>query len=81
MQIEDLLSTPERMVVAFVLLSTLWGTSFVAIEAGLHYFPPLLFAGVRYAIAGAVVLAYAALAPDRWVPRGRSEWLGVAVAG
>ncbi|MGM0447375.1 MAG: DMT family transporter [Methanobacteriota archaeon] len=77
----NLLSTPEAIVAAFLLLATLWGTSFVAIEAGLHYFPPLLFAGVRYVVAGAVVLAYAAVAADRWLPRGRDEWLGVAVAG
>ncbi|ELZ45529.1 hypothetical protein C464_12167 [Halorubrum coriense DSM 10284] len=81
MNLRDLLSTPEAIVAAFLLLATLWGTSFVAIEAGLHYFPPLLFAGVRYVVAGAVVLGYAAVAADRWLPRDRDEWLGVAVAG
>ena len=81
MNLRNLLSTPEAIVAAFLLLATLWGTSFVAIEAGLHYFPPLLFAGVRYAVAGAVVLGYAAVAADRWLPRDRDEWLGVAVAG
>jgi len=44
------------------------GTSFVAIEAGLHYFPPLLFAGVRYAIAGAIVLGFAAVTSGRTIP-------------
>lgn len=81
MKLRNLISTPESVVAAFVLLAALWGTSFVAIEAGLHYFPPLLFAGVRYAIAGVVVLGYAALVADRWIPRDRDEWLGVAVAG
>ncbi|PHQ39036.1 EamA family transporter [Halorubrum persicum] len=81
MDLRNLISTPESIVAAFVLLATLWGTSFVAIEAGLHYFPPLLFAGVRYAVAGAVVLGFAAFVSDRTLPRGRDEWLGVAVAG
>ena len=81
MRAQKFISTPESTVAAFVLLATLWGTSFVAIEAGLRYFPPLLFAGLRYLVAGAVVLGYAALVADRWVPRGRGEWLGVAVAG
>ncbi|MFC7187065.1 DMT family transporter [Halorubrum yunnanense] len=80
MKSRNFLSTPESVVSAFVLLAILWGTSFVAIEAGLHYFPPLLFAGVRYAIAGAIVLGVAAVASGRTVPRGRDEWLGVAVA-
>ena len=65
----------------FVLLATLWGGSFVAIEIGLHYFPPLLFAGLRYAVAGAIILGYAAVATDRWRPRAREEYLAVAVAG
>lgn len=77
----NIISTPESIVAAFVLLATLWGTSFVAIEAGLHYFPPLLFAGVRYAVAGAIVLGVAAVMSGRTVPEGRDEWLGVAVAG
>ncbi|WP_435098071.1 DMT family transporter [Halorubrum sp. N11] len=81
MKLRTLLSSPESVVAAFVLLATLWGTSFVAIEAGLHYFPPLLFAGVRYAVAGAIVLGVAAVMSGRTVPRGRDEWLGVAVAG
>lgn len=81
MNLRSPISSSESIVGAFVLLAMLWGTSFVAIEAGLHYFPPLLFAGVRYAIAGAIVLVFAVLVSDRWIPRGRDEWLGVAVAG
>ncbi|WP_435075701.1 DMT family transporter [Halorubrum sp. HHNYT27] len=81
MNTKNLLSTSESVVVAFVLLAILWGSSFVAIEAGLHYFPPLLFAGIRYAIAGVIVLGVAAVASGRTIPRGRDEWLGVAVAG
>lgn len=81
MKERNLLSSPAGVAGAFLLLATLWGTSFVAIEAGLAYFPPLLFAGVRYVVAGAVVLAYAVIVADRWIPRGRDEWLGVGIAG
>lgn len=59
----------------FVLLATLWGTSFVTIEIGLAHFPPLLFAALRYDVAGLVVLAYAMRSVTRWRPRGRAEWL------
>ena len=65
----------------FVLLATLWGGSFVAIEVGLHFFPPLLFAGLRYAAAGAIILGYAVVATDRWRPSGRGDWLSVGVVG
>lgn len=61
----------------FVLLAMFWGTSFVAIEVGIPYFPPMLFAAIRYTIAGLLILGYAVVATDRWLPDGREEWLGV----
>ena len=62
----------------FALLAALWGGSFVWIEVGLDYFPPLSFAALRYDVAGLLVVAYAFVTVDRWRPRGR-EWLPVAV--
>jgi drug/metabolite transporter (DMT)-like permease len=73
----NLQSTP----VLFALLATLWGGSFVAIEIGLARLPPLLFAALRYDVAGAVVLAYAAATRDRWVPARLPEWLTIGVGG
>jgi drug/metabolite transporter (DMT)-like permease len=67
--------------VLFVLLATIWGGSFVAIEVGLERLPPLLFAALRYDVAGAIVLGYAAVTRERWLPTRRSEWLSVAVDG
>ena len=63
----------------FATLATLWGGAFVAISAGLSYFPPLLFAAFRYDIAGVVMLGYAAVAVEPWRPRDRAEWGQVAV--
>ncbi|MFD1564939.1 DMT family transporter [Haloarchaeobius amylolyticus] len=76
-------SVPDgyREAVLFSILALCWGSSFVAIEIGLEYVPPLLFAGLRYALAGVIVLGYAAIAADRTRPRGRAEWLAVTVAG
>ena len=67
--------------VLFVLLAAIWGGSFVAIEVGLHEIPALSFAALRFTVAGAIVLAYAAHATDRWRPRGRREWFAVSVVG
>ena len=63
----------------FLVLSVLWGTSFVAIKAGLEYMPPVLFASLRYDIAGVLLLAYAAVATDRWLPRSRADRVVVLV--
>lgn len=76
-------SLPEdaRVAVLFSILALCWGTSFVAIEIGLADVPPLLFAGLRYALAGVLVLGYAVVVTDRARPVGRAEWLAVAIAG
>jgi len=63
----------------FILLSALWGSSFMAIKAGLAAFPPVLFAALRYDIAGVVMLGYAAVRADHWLPRGRDELATVTV--
>lgn len=66
---------------AFVLLALLWGGSFVAIEAGVAEWPPLLFAAVRYDLAGALVLGFTALRARRLRPRTRDDIVGVAIVG
>ncbi|MGM0604061.1 MAG: DMT family transporter [Halobacteriota archaeon] len=71
----------HRNILLFVLLSILWGTSFAAIAVGLEALPPLLFAALRYDIAGVLLLGYALLATDQWRPRGREEWTLVTIGG
>ncbi|WP_332898011.1 DMT family transporter [Haladaptatus sp. CMSO5] len=71
----------KRILAMFALLATFWGTSFVAIEVGLHAFPPLLFAALRYDVAGLIILGYALWTTDRWLPRAKTEWLLVVITG
>ncbi|ACV48466.1 MULTISPECIES: DMT family transporter [Halomicrobium] len=70
----------RRETFLFVLLAMLWGTSFVAIKAGLEDLPPVLFAAVRYDLAGVLMLAYAAATTDDWLPRSRADWIAVAIS-
>ena len=51
----------------------------MAINAGLVYFPPVLFAAIRYDVAGVTMLGYAWLVADDPLPRGRDEWTVVLV--
>ncbi|WP_049953069.1 DMT family transporter [Halostagnicola larsenii] len=69
----------SRTLLLFLLLSVLWGSAFVAISAGLSHFPPVLYAALRYDIAGLLMLGYAAYAAEDWIPRGSREWQVVAV--
>ncbi|MCL7416871.1 MAG: DMT family transporter [Halalkalicoccus sp.] len=70
-----------RTPVLFLLLSVFWGTAFVAIRAGLEYFPPVLFAALRYDLAAVFMLAYAAIVTDRPIPRTGGEWGLVVIGG
>lgn len=70
-----------RNFVLFIVLAAVWGSAFMAIKAGLEYFPPVLFAAIRYDIAGVLMLAYAAYATDHLVPRTRDEWKLVVIGG
>lgn len=75
------IQTKSRNALLFTLLATVWGSAFVAIKAGLEVLPPLLFAALRYDVAGAALLGYALLSGGQWRPRGRDEWTLVGVGG
>jgi drug/metabolite transporter (DMT)-like permease len=68
-----------RNLALFLVLAAVWGSAFMAIKAGLEYFPPVLFAAIRYDVAGVVMLAYAAWVVDDPLPRTRGQWALVAV--
>lgn len=51
----------------------------MAIKAGVAYFPPVLYAALRYDIAGVVMLGYAWYALEDPIPRTRGEWRLVAI--
>ncbi|WP_224449173.1 DMT family transporter [Haloprofundus salilacus] len=71
--------TQTRNALLFLLLAAVWGSAFMAIKAGLDAFPPVLFAALRYDIAGVVMLAYAAYVVDDPIPRTREQWAVVAI--
>ena len=57
----------------FLLLALFWGSSFVAIEVGLHEFPPLHFAGIRYLLAGGLIMGVAVMSAPVVVPQNRTD--------
>jgi drug/metabolite transporter (DMT)-like permease len=65
----------------FVALATLWGLSFPAISVGLEYLPPILFAAFRYDVAAILLLGYAAVRVDVWLPTARDDRVAVAAGG
>src|SRR5581483_2762865 len=54
-----------RIVIAFALVYVFWGSTYLAIAVGVRHFPPELMTGIRYIIAGPIVLAACALTGKR----------------
>ncbi len=69
------------LVGGFVVMTVLWGGSFVAIDVGLADWPPLFFAGFRYLVAGVVILAYAVVFTQSWRPTSIPDAVGIGIAG
>jgi drug/metabolite transporter (DMT)-like permease len=75
--------TPSRTVqiaIAFAIIYLVWGSTYLAIRVGVQSLPPWLFAGVRFLLAGVLMLAYARLTGARW-PAARRDLFTIAVTG
>ena len=69
-----------RALVAYLLVCIVWGSTYLAIRIGVQELPPLLFAGVRFLIAGALLAGLVLLTGGKLPTRPRD--LGVlAVVG
>jgi drug/metabolite transporter (DMT)-like permease len=57
-----------------------WGTTYLAIRVGLETFPPMLFAGLRFLIAGGILFFVMSRQRNVRLPIGR-EWLDLGAVG
>ncbi|MFB6254789.1 MAG: DMT family transporter [Halobacteriaceae archaeon] len=67
--------------ILFLILAIVWGSAFTAIKAGLTFFPPVLFAALRYDFAGILMLGYAMYINEHWMPSNYREWQLVGIGG
>ena len=70
-----------RDVLLFFLLAGLWGGSFVAIEVGLAYYPPVLYAAYRFDIAALVLVTYVLLTESAPLPRTHGDAAAIGLSG
>jgi drug/metabolite transporter (DMT)-like permease len=68
------------VVIVFLILSAIWGSTWLFIKIGLEDLPPLTFAGTRFVIA-AILLFGVVLARRVPLPRERSDWTLMAATG
>lgn len=64
-----------KTLLAFAIIYFVWGSTFYAIRVGVHEVPPLLFASIRFVIAGSLVYFWALTTRER-SPSGR-EWFSI----
>lgn len=65
----------------FLLLSAIWGFSFVAVKAAVESVPPVFLAAIRFDIAGILLIVYSYLTSKRIYPKSRGELRAAAVGG
>jgi drug/metabolite transporter (DMT)-like permease len=62
---------------ALLVVWVVWGSTYLAIRVGVESLPPLLMAGARFLIAGAIMFPVAVR--SGWP--SRAQWLGCGIAG
>lgn len=71
-----------RVIGAFAIVYVIWGSTYLFIKLASETIPPLLMAGVRFVVAGAILLAITSRMRGRERdPVGRRQWAATAVTG
>lgn len=72
----------HRHALGLLLVSVIWGTTFVAVKTAMDYASPVLFVGIRFALAaGAALLLVRWREPGFWAAMRAGFPLGVVLAG
>jgi len=51
----------RKAILAYLCVCIFWGSTYLAIRIGVSEFPPALFAGIRFLLAGSLIIGYAKL--------------------
>lgn len=63
----------SRLIVCFAIVYLVWGSSYLATKLGVQDLPPMLFAGIRFVVAGAGMWLFARSRGAR-LPREAAQW-------
>jgi len=69
-----------KALVAYLVVCVFWGSTYLAIRVGVEVLPPFLFAGLRFVIAGALLLTIMLALGDR-LPSRAADWRTQAIVG
>lgn len=69
-----------KVIMAYLAVCIIWGSTYLAIRIGVSTFPPELFAGIRFFIAGGLMLLVAALRREAF-PRSFTDYKDLFLVG
>src|SRR5436309_3822967 len=69
-----------KALVAYLVVCVFWGSTYLAIRVGVGVLPPFLFAGLRFLIAGLLLLTVV-LALGDTLPKRLGDWRTQAIVG
>ncbi|HKV50734.1 MAG TPA: EamA family transporter [Gemmatimonadaceae bacterium] len=69
-----------KVLFAYLVVCVLWGSTYIAIRIGDRTLPPVLFAGLRFVIAG-MILFVASLAAGQRLPARPRDWRDLSIVG
>jgi drug/metabolite transporter (DMT)-like permease len=76
------LPVSPRVLAAFAAVYVIWGSTYLAIRLAIETIPPLLMAGVRFVVAGVILLPLALLSGDRRHDRlTLAHWRSAVIIG
>lgn len=80
-EMKDGIKKEERQtILAYIAVCILWGSTYLAIRIGVSELPPTIFAGIRFIIAGTLMLGYAKF-KGLAMPQSLSEVLKISIVG
>ena len=70
----------RQTILAYIAVCIFWGSTYIAIRIGVSELPPTIFAGIRFIIAGTLMLGYAKF-KGLAMPQNLSEVLKISIVG
>ncbi|WP_367363630.1 EamA family transporter, partial [Mesotoga sp.] len=67
-------------ILAYILVSFFWGSTYMAIKIGVEDMPPMFFAGVRFLIAGLIMIVFSFIRGYAF-PASKSEFSRLSLIG
>lgn len=74
------MSENRNVLLAYLAVCFFWGSTYLAIRVGVQDAPPLLFAGIRFIVAGTIMLGYCKL-KGYGLPKEKDDITNMAIVG